>query len=145
MLDHLQTRRQILFDITATYLEPLDGLFSRLAYLAGLKEPSTGRYIHDQLAAVYAPDQINLVIEQCHEEVLERLLEMSLAAQEKDLRKCVSSWPGSFDENARNCKTIAVHWIPAGAPSYLRELFCSNLNVLTEILLDRNSRARSEK
>ena len=72
-------------------------------------------------------------------------LEMSLAAQEKDLRKCVSSWPGSFDENARNCKTIAVHWIPAGAPSYLRELFCSNLNVLTEILLDRNSRARSEK
>jgi hypothetical protein len=145
MLDHVQTRRQILFDITATYLQPLGGLFSRLAYLAGLKNSSTGRYAHERLAAVYAADTIHEVIGQCHEEVLERLLEMSLAAQEKDLSMYLSSLPGYFDDNVRSCRTIAVLWIPAGAPSYLRELFCSNLNVLTEILLNGSSRARSDK
>ena len=142
MLDHLQTRRQILFDITANYLEPLDGMFARLVYLASLREPSTGRYRHDRLAAVYFPDQINEVVGACHEEMLERLLEMPLSMQQNDLRKYVNSLPGVFDENVRACRQVAVQWIPSAAPSYLRELFHSNFLALTEILLDKKSRDR---
>lgn len=144
MLDHLQTRRQLLFDITANYLDPLDGMFPRLAYLASLREASSGRYTHQRLATVYNTDQIDDVIAHCHEEVLERLLELPLAAQENDLARYLSSLPGSFDQNARNCKMMATNWIPEATPSYLRELFCSNLNVLTEILLDSNSKDRSK-
>jgi len=142
MLDHLQTRRQILFDVTANDLDPLDGMFSRLAYLASLRETPGGKYTHQRLAAVYATNQIDEVIARCHEEVLERLLEMPLSTQENDLRRYLSSLPGTFDQNARSCKVLAANWIPEAAPGYLRELFCSNLNVLTEILLDKRSKAR---
>ena len=141
MFDELQSHRQILFDITANYLEPLDGAFSRLAYLAGLRDPSTATYAHDRMATLYSPAQIDEVVGRCHEEVFERLLEMPLAAQGNDLRKYLKSLPGSFDTNAEKCGEMAVKWIPAGAPSYLKELFCSNLNALREILLDRKSTA----
>jgi hypothetical protein len=142
MLNHLQTRRQLLFDLTANYLEPLPEVFSRLAYVAGLRQTPTGKYTHDRLATVYAQAQIDEVLAKCHEELFERLLEMPLSAQEKGLRKYLSSLPGAFEENVRRYKKVAVEWIPPDAPSYLKELFASNLNVLTEILLDNKPKAR---
>jgi hypothetical protein len=142
MLNHLQTQRQLMFDLTANYLEPLRDVFSRLAYIAGLRNTSVGKYLHDKLATIYAPGQIDQVLAKCHEELFERLLEMSLSAQEEDFRKYLKSLPGPFDENARTHKTKAMEWIPPDAPSYLKELFRSNLNVLTEILLDKKSTVR---
>jgi len=142
MLNQLQTRRQLLFDLTANYLEPLPEVFSRLAYVAGLRHTSTGKYAHDRLATVYAPAQIDQVLAKCHEELFERLLEMPLSGQEKDLRKYLSSLPGTLEENVRKYKTVAVAWIPPDAPSYLKELFSSNLNVLAEVLLDNKPKVR---
>ena len=142
MLNELQTQRQLLFDLTANYLEPLPDVFSRLAYVAGLRHSSTGTYVHDRLATVYASAQIDQVLAKCHEELFERLLEMPLAGQEKDLRKYLNSLPGSFEENVRKRKDGADEWIPVSAPSYLKELFRSNLRALTEVLLDKRSKAR---
>ena len=142
MLNHLQTQRQLLFDLTANYLEPLPGVFSRLAYMAGLRESATRKYVHDRLAAIYAPAQIDEVAARCHEELFERLLEMSLSGQEKDLRVYLNGLEGEFKANVRKCKNTAEEWIPADSPSYLRELFRSNLNALTAILLDSSSKAR---
>lgn len=142
MLNHLQTQRQLLFDLTAHYLEPLPDIFSRLAYVSGLRNSSTGKYAHDRLATVYAPAQIDQVLAKCHEELFERLLEMSLSKQERDLRKYVNSLPGVFDENVRKLQNGAAEWIPPDAPTYLKELYRSNLKVLTEILLDNKSKAR---
>jgi hypothetical protein len=142
MLNHLQTQRQLLFDLTANYLEPLPGIFSRLAYIARLRRGSTGKYVHDHLATVYPPPQIDEVLTKCHEELFERLLEMPLSGQEKDLRKFLNSLPGTLEDNARKCGNDAEEWVPSAAPSYLKELFRSNLNALTEILLDNRSKAR---
>lgn len=143
MLEHFRTHRQILFDLTANFLEPLNGTFQRLAYLFSLREPSSGRYVHDQLAAVYGEDPVDHVLASCHEEVFERLLEMPLNAQEADLRRHLSSLPGPFEENVNRCREIAKSWIPPQAPSYLNELFCSNANALLELLLERKTTARS--
>ena len=142
MQNHLQTQRQLLFDLTANYLEPLPDVFSRLAYLAGLRHPATGKYTHDRLAMVYAPAQIDQVLAKCHEELFERLLEMPLSTQERDLRKFLNSLPGTFEDNVRKYRNGADEWVPCEAPSYLKELFRSNLNALTEILLDNRSKAR---
>ena len=79
----------------------------------------------------------------CHEEVFERLLEMPLNLQAENLRVYLNSSPGSFAENAHRCRETAKVWIPVQAPSYLRELFCSNLNVLLEMLLAQSTSARS--
>jgi len=144
MLDDLRTHKQILFDLTANYLEPLNGAYQRLAYLHGLREAASGRYVHDGLAAVYGADAVERVVARCHEELFERLLETSLTSQEEDLRRYLCSCPGSFAENVSRCRTVAPSWIPPQSPSYLKELFCSNLNALLELLLDGSTTAHSD-
>jgi hypothetical protein len=145
MLEHFQTRRQILFDLTANYLEPLNSAFQRLAFLFSLRESSSGRYVHDRLAAEYGSEPVHQLLAHCHEEVFERLLEMPLNSQGDDLRRYLESLPGSFRENAQRCGETAKNWIPPQAPSYLKELFCSNLNALLEMLVAQSSSARSGK
>lgn len=144
MLDHLQSHQQLLFDLTANYLEPLNGAFQRLVYLFSLRDPSSGRYLHERLSAIYGPERVDEVLASCHEEVFERLLEMPLNSQREDLRRHLSSLPGSFEENANRCRQISASWMPPNSPIYLKELFCSNLSALLELLLDNHSKARSD-
>jgi hypothetical protein len=134
MLEHLQVHRQILCDLTANYLDPLGNAFERLAYLAGLREASSGRYVHEQLAATYGVEPVNQVVAKCHEEVFERLLEMPLSSQEAGLRTYVNALPGSYLENVEKCKRVASNWAPPQAPSYLTELYVSNLAALLELI-----------
>ena len=142
MLEQFQTRQQILFDLTANYLEPLNGAYHRLAYLSGLREASSRKYVHEVLCGAYGAEAVDLVVTQCHEEVFERLLEMPLNAQGEDLRDYLSSLPGTLEGNVAQCRKTCEGWIPPGAPSYLRELYDSNLKVLLELLLDDTSKAR---
>src|ERR1700757_1519445 len=86
MQEQLRIHRQILYDLAVHYLEPLNGSFARLAYLASLKNPSTNRYAHDRLAAIYGAEPVGESLAKCHEELFERLLEMPLAQQEEELR-----------------------------------------------------------
>jgi hypothetical protein len=141
MLEHLQTRRQILFDLTANYLEPLNGAFHRLVFLHSLRQPATGKYLHERLAEAYGVESVDDVVRQCHQEIFERLLEMPLDSQKNDLHRYLTSLPGSFEENVRRCSQTARTWVPPQAPSYLSELFCSNLNALLELFLDKKSTA----
>jgi hypothetical protein len=135
MLEKIQTYQQVLFDLTANYLEPMSNAFQRLAYLASLQSDSTGKYRHAELANLYGEEAVNQVIAHCHEEVFERLLEMPLNAQGEELRLQFGSLPGMIEENAICCRKECRDWVPRGAPSYLRELYCSNLDVLLESLL----------
>jgi hypothetical protein len=139
MLDNLQSYQQILFDLTANYLEPLKGAYQRLGYLARLRQGSNGQYVHEQLASRYGAEAVNKVVAQTHEEVFERLLEMPLNAQKEDLGIYLESLPGTLTTKVKNCRELCPTWVPSRAPSYLKELYCSNLNVLLELLLDDTS------
>jgi len=141
MLDHLQTHRQLVFDLTANYLDPLSGTFHRLAYLAALRNDS-GEYLHDRLCAQYSPQLVNQVLASSHQEVFERLLEMPLAAQEDSLRLYLNTWPGSLADKLEVCRERGQRWVPASAPKYLTELYCSNLNALLELLADNRTTVR---
>jgi hypothetical protein len=139
MFDNLQSYQQILFDLTANYLEPLKGAYQRLGYLAKLRQGSKGSYVHEQLAGAYGEQAVNKVVTQTHEEVFERLLEMPLNAQKADLASYLESLPGTLTTKVKTCREQCPSWIPTGVPSYLKELYCSNLNVLLELLLDDTS------
>lgn len=142
MLEQFQTHQQILFDLTANYLEPLPNVYQRLAYLFSLKAAPSGKYVHEGLAQVYGAEAVHQVIAQCHEEVFEKLLEMPLNVQGEELRSFLSTLPGTIEGNAALCQKTCENSIPSQAPSYLRELYCSNLGALLELLLDDRSRAR---
>ncbi len=143
MLEELSVHRQILADLTTHYLEPLPGNFDRLAYLASLRQPAGSTYAHDRLCAVYDQDRVSELLRKCHEELFERLLEMPLALQEADLYRYLESLRPANNRNLPACRAKLESLIPPHAPDYLKELFCSNLAALLELLEDENSRARS--
>jgi hypothetical protein len=145
MLTQLQQNRRIIQDFTLTTLAGIPGEFSRLTYMASLRDLSSGRYEHAGLAALYPEDAIQQALNLCHEQIFERVLESPLARQEADLKECLERMPGGL------CGTVA-HWlrmeayrvlIPERAPDYLKELFCSNLRALLEILQEECSTVRS--
>jgi hypothetical protein len=136
MLEKLQTYQQVLFDLTANYLEPRTSAYERLAYLSSLREQATGKYVHEELPRLYGAEAVDQVIAHCHEEVFERLLEMPLNAQGEDLRLYLDSLQGTLKAKTTLCREKCRQWVPVGAPSYLRELYYSNLDVLLELLLD---------
>lgn len=143
MLDQLQLHRQILYDLSIHSLEPMGGLCERLAYIANLRDPSTGIYSHERLSAVYGEESVCQALADCHEELFERLLEAPLALQEEDLLSYLEVLPGAREERLRECSERAMTWIPPQAPDYLKKLFCSNLRALCELLQERKPTARS--
>ena len=134
MLKQLQIHRKILYDLVVHYLEPLSGTYGRLAYLAGLKDPTTGMYAHVKLAAVYGEDRVSEALAKANEEMFERLLEMPLAQQEEDLRGYVASLSNGKEWTDTYCVEATRSWVPPDAADYLKELFCSNTAALCELL-----------
>lgn len=135
-LTQLQQNRQVIQDFTLTTLARISGLFARLAYVASLRDLSSGRYEHAGLAALYPEEALQQAIQVCHEQVFEKVLEIPLSSQQDDLRACLSAMDGGL------CAAVA-HWqrlesyrflLPEQSPDYLKELFCSNVRALLEIL-----------
>jgi hypothetical protein len=145
MITQLQQNRRIIQDFTLTTLAGIPGEFSRLTYMASLRDLSSGRYDHAGLAALYPDEALQQALNLCHEQIFERVLETPLARQESDLKECLERMPGGL-------QTALTHWrrmeayrvlMPERAPDYLKELFCSNLRALLEILQEECSTARS--
>lgn len=140
-LTQLQQNRRIIVDFTSSTLTGLPGFFARLAYIASLRDLSSNIYEHPGLAAVYGQDAVQQALEQCHEEIFERILETPLSLQEEELRSYLETMPVAL------C-TVASHWrkleayralLPAEPTNYLKELFCSNIRAILEIF-EKDSR-----
>ncbi|HKW57343.1 MAG TPA: hypothetical protein VJN42_08285 [Candidatus Acidoferrum sp.] len=145
MLPQLQQNRRIIEDFTVTTLAGIPGEFARLAYMGSLRDLSSGRYEHAGLAAMYPDEATQQALQLCHEQVFERILETPLERQVLDLKECLDNMPGD------RCDTVG-HWarleayrvlMPERAPAYLKDLFCSNLRALLEILQEECSKAHS--
>ena len=146
MLTRLQQNRHIVQDFTLTTLAGIPGLFARLIYLASLRDLSSGRYEHAGLAALYPDAAIQQSIQLCHEQIFERILEASLSTQEDDLRACLEGMQGGFRAAVAHWRRLEVYRVllPENSPDYLKELFCSNLRALLEILQEERSPAHSD-
>jgi hypothetical protein len=144
-LTQLQQNRRIIHDFTVTTLAGIPGLFGRLAYIASLRDFSSGRYDHAGLAALYPDEALQQALQLCHEQIFERLLETPLSSQREDLRACLASMQGGLSEAVSHWRRMEAYrvLVPELSPDYLKELFCSNLRALLEILQQECSPARS--
>lgn len=135
-LTQLQQNRRVIQDFTQTTLAGIPGLFSRLAYLSSLRDLSSGRYDHAGLTALYPDPAVQQALQLCHEQIFERILESPLSAQEEDLRACLACMEGGLPVAASHWRRIEAYRMlqPEAVPDYLKELFCSNLMALLEIL-----------
>ncbi|SRR5712692_503145 len=144
-LTQLQQNRKVIQDFTLTTLAGIPGLFARLTYLASLRDLSSGRYEHAGLAALYPDAAIQQSLQLCHEQIFERILESPLASQQEDLRACLAGMEGGLSGAVSHWRRIEAYrvLVPEEAPDYLKELFCSNLRALLEILDEDRFPARS--
>jgi hypothetical protein len=135
-LTQLQQNRRIIHDLTLSTLMSISSPFSRLAYLASLRDISTNVYDHAGLAAVYPQPAVQQALEQCHQELFERILESPLIVQEEDLRAHLSTLPNGSRCAAALWRRLEAYrsLLPADSPDYLKELFCSNVRAILEIL-----------
>src|SRR5260370_20007082 len=102
-LTRCQKNRRVIQDFTLTTLAGIPGLLARLAYLASLRDRSSGRYEHAGLAALYPDAAIQQALQLCHEQIFERILETPLSSQQEDLRACLAGMEGGL--------AVAVsHW-----------------------------------
>ena len=127
--------RCVFEDFTSRTLAVIPSDFGRLYYVSSLKDSATGRYQHDGLLQMYSEDSVQEALGQCHEELFSRILETPLAEQERDLRRCLDSSGDRFwsvVETWREYKSFQA-MCPEGLPSYLKDLFCSNLAALLAI------------
>jgi hypothetical protein len=145
-LTQFQQNRRILEDFTLTTLAGIPVDFSRLVYVASLRDLSSGRYIHEGLTALYPEEAVQQALQLCHEQIFERILETPLSSQLPDLRACLSAMQGGLAETVSHWRKLEAYRVlpPEQAPDYLKELFFSNLRALLEILSEQRTPARSD-
>jgi hypothetical protein len=131
----VQQARQVIEDFTSSTLAEIPTAFGRLTYLASLRDIQSNVYEHAGLAALYTPAAVQQALEQCHEEIFERILETPLTMQEKDLLAYLASTAGGLRTASTNWRKLEAYrgLLPASAPEYLKELFCSNVRLILEI------------
>ena len=134
-LEHFRQNRSVIEDFTSRTLAVIPSVFGRLYYVSSLKDPTTGRYLHDGLMDVYSESSVQPALAQCHEELFSRILETPLKEQERDLRNCMDSAGDKFWDVVENwrCSRDYQAMCPQGLPDYLSELFRSNMGALLEI------------
>jgi hypothetical protein len=144
-LTQLQQNRRIIHDLTLSTLARISSSFSRLAYLASLRDISTNVYEHAGLTAVHPQAAVQQALEQCHQELFERILETPLVAQEEDLRAHLNTLPNGSRTAATLWRKLEAYraLLPADSPEYLKELFCSNVRAILEILEKEPSREQA--
>ena len=135
-MTQLQQNRRVIQDFTSTTLAVIPSAFARLTYLASLRDLSSGRYEHAGLTAVYQPEAVQQALEQCHQEIFERILESPLQEQERDLRAHLETMEPGLGVAVSHWRKLEAYrtLLPVEAPDYLRDLFCSNIRALLEIL-----------
>jgi hypothetical protein len=135
-LTRLQQNRRIVQDFTLTTLSAIPSLYGRLVYLASLRDLSSGRYHHAGLAALYPDGGIQEALKLCHEQIFERILENPLEQQEQDLRKCLENMEGEMAAAVEHWRRMEAYrmLVPEESVRYLKDLFCSNLRALLEVL-----------
>lgn len=144
-VDEFQRNRRVIEDFTSRTLAAIPSEYARLLYVSSLRDLASGRYLHEGLSAVYPEAAVQQALAHCHEELFARILETPLAQQEPDLQACLGNLEGDF-------RSVAARWLelqsyhlllPTGVPSYLQDLFCSNLRALLGVFAEESAISRS--
>jgi hypothetical protein len=134
-MDSFHQNRSVIEDFTSRTLAAIPSDFGRLYYVSSLKDADTGRYRHDGLMTLYSEDSVQVALARCHEELFSRILETPLRQQERDLRDCLDMAGDNFWAVVESWRESRFFWTmcPEGLPSYLDELFCSNMGALLAV------------
>ena len=121
-------------ELTFTYLPTS---FSRLAFLASVRDTYTGRYLHEGWAMQSSPEQVHEILRRTHEEIFNLVLKMSF----KTLCGELKGYLETFESLAQQTMALWVEletyrdMIPAGVSRLSKALFLSQIKIALKALL----------
>ena len=117
-------------------LDSLEGPLPRLVFLTSLRDPYTGRYLHEGWATVFPPDVVHRALRDTHCSVFESVVSMMLPVLCNELRKHFHSLGEEEPKVARLwLDTEPYHeMIPEGCDTLPRRLFISQVRAALEVL-----------
>ncbi len=126
----------VISDFQSRTLREMPGRFSRLIFLASLRDYNTGRYHHAGLETRHGSYPVDEALRQCHAQVFEELLALPLNAQTADL---ITFFKSLSEERARLVdawKHLRSYRIlpPANCRLLARDLFEKNIEIMLEVL-----------
>ncbi len=111
--------------------------FAQLAFLASLRDPYTGHYLHEGWATVCSPAEVNVALRETHHDVFQSVANLSLVALSRELRKHFKS----LEEAERRAATLWLEtepyyeMIPEGCSPLSRKFFISQVRFALELLI----------
>ena len=101
--------------------------FGRLVYLAGLRDPNSGRYLHQPLTELSGADVANRTLAESHRSVFAEWIAMPLAEQRDDIVEFLRQAPASSSDDFRGIAPSTAHDVE-------RQLYLTDLETLWTIL-----------
>src|SRR5262249_46278955 len=103
-------------------------VFGRLTLLASLRNPTTGRYSHEDLLPFMGPEDTDRALCNSHHQVFTEWLRFSLAEQKADLDDYLCM-------TGRSRRAVDYrHLVPPTARDVERQLYLTDLETLLELL-----------
>jgi hypothetical protein len=123
-------------DVWRHTLSQIPSVFGRLVYLAGLRNPNSGRYEHHGLALVFNPDDASRALKKSHKQVFANWLGFNIEEQLADLELYISDLPEDKQTVLRAWIKLAPYknLIPSSARAVERRLYLRELQVMLELL-----------
>lgn len=121
-------------ELTFTYLPTR---FSRLAFLASVRDSYTGRYLHEGWVMISSRDGIHEILQRTHKQVFDLVLKMSLLEMCAELRRYFESLTNTEGQTLNLWLELQTYrdMIPQGASEVSREFFLSQMKIALKTLL----------
>ncbi len=124
-------------DVWSKTLSQVSTTFGRLAYLASLRDPNSGRYRHYGLSQIYGEDEAHRALTASHERVFAEWLNFDLRCQREDLQAYFREAEDHPSDMIQAWTTLKpyVGLTPIGAGDAERFLYTSDLELILELML----------
>ncbi len=127
---------KVLNDLQQHTLDKMPGRFSRLIYLASLRDYNTGRYHHYGLETKYSAQAVDAGLHQAHIKVFEELVSLPLEDQTHDLVGFFTSLQEDRKQLIETWRRLRSYQVlpPENCNPLARRLFDKNIEVMLSVL-----------
>lgn len=123
-------------DFEVRTLDEMPGYFSRLIYLASLRDYNTGRYHHYGLETRYSGEAVDEGLRRCHTKIFEELVTLPLKDQTRDLVSFFDSLKEDKGRLVDAWQRLRSYQIlpPEDCHFLARALFDKNVEIILKVL-----------
>ncbi len=118
-------------------LASLPSSTAQLIYLSSLRDPYTGRYLHEGWTTVGTPEEVNWAVSRIHTDTFNSVVELKLEALCEELKEHFESLGGSVRQMAATWLEIEPYreMVPRGCSPVERRLFISQMRAALGVLV----------